>query len=101
MRKTYLKKPDLLITDSGKEFMSDIFQNYLEKENIGWKKAVGQRHRQIGMVERRNYTIGRAIAMKQQAVSMITQKENKNGLLTSRLLSIGSIRGSIIHLRPM
>ena len=76
-RKTYLKKPDLLITDSGKEFMSDIFQNYLEKENIGWKKAVGQRHRQIGLVERRNYSIGRAIAMKQQAVSMITQKENR------------------------
>jgi hypothetical protein len=76
-RKTYLKKPDLLVTDSGKEFMSEIFQNYLKKEGITWKKAVGQRHRQVGMVERRNYTIGRAIAMKQQAVSMITQKENR------------------------
>ena len=57
--------------------MSDIFQNYLKKEGITWKKAVGQRHRQVGMVERRNYTIGRAIAMKQQAISMITQKENR------------------------
>ena len=38
---------------------------------------MGQRHRQVGMVERRNYTIGRAIAMKQQAISMITQKENR------------------------
>jgi hypothetical protein len=76
-RGTYLKKPNLLITDSGKEFNNEIFQNYLEKNGITWKKSVGGRSRQVALAERRNYTIGRAIAMKQQAISMITQKENR------------------------
>ena len=74
-RKKYLKTPNLLITDSGKEFKSEEFQQFLKKNNIQWKKAVGGRHRQVGMVERRNYTIGRAIMMRQFAESMITQKE--------------------------
>jgi len=74
-RGTYLHKPALLTTDSGKEFMSPEFQDYLKKNGIEWKKAVGGRHRQVGMVERRNYTIGRAIMMRQFAESMITQKE--------------------------
>ena len=74
-RGKYLKIPSLLITDSGKEFKSEEFQQFLNKNNIQWKKAVGGRHRQVGMVERRNYTIGRAIMMRQFAESMITQKE--------------------------
>ena len=74
-RGTYLKKPHLLITDSGKEFQNEIFQKYLQKNNIQWKKAIGGRHRQVAMVERRNYTIGRAIMMRQHAISSITQKE--------------------------
>ena len=74
-KRSYLKIPALLITDSGREFTSDDFQNFLKKKNIEWKKAVGGRHRQVGMVERRNYTIGRAIMMRQFAESMITQKE--------------------------
>lgn len=74
-RKKYLTAPSLLITDSGKEFMSEEFQNFLKKNDIQWKKAIGGRHRQVGMVERRNYTIGRAIMMRQFAESMITQKE--------------------------
>lgn len=74
-RGTYLKKPSLLVTDAGREFMSDVCQSYLKKNNITWKKAIGGRHRQVGMVERRNYTIGRAIMMRQHAESMITQRE--------------------------
>ena len=70
-----LSTPKLLITDSGREFLDVPFQNFLEKNSISWKKAIGGRHRQVGMVERRNYTIGRAIMMKQFAESMITQKE--------------------------
>jgi hypothetical protein len=70
-----LNKPKLLITDSGREFLDIPFQNYLEQNDIAWKKAIGARHRQVGMVERRNYTIGRAIMMRQFAESMITQKE--------------------------
>ena len=49
-----------------------------EKNNVPWKKAIGGRHRQVGMVERRNYTIGRAIMMRQFAESMITQKETRH-----------------------
>ena len=74
-RGTYLKKPHLLITDSGREFKSEIFQNFLRKNNIQWKKSIGGRHRQVALVERRNYTIGRAIMMRQHAISSITQKE--------------------------
>jgi hypothetical protein len=33
-RGTYLKKPSLLITDSGKEFISPLLQDYLEKNDI-------------------------------------------------------------------
>jgi hypothetical protein len=74
-RARYLHKPDLLITDSGKEFTAPEFQEFLRKNHIEWKKAIGGRHRQVGMVERRNYTIGRAIMMRQFAESMITHKE--------------------------
>ena len=42
-----------MVTDSGKEFVSDIFQNFLEKNKIAWKKAIGARHRQVGLVERK------------------------------------------------
>ena len=77
-RKKYLSKPSLLITDSGREFLSSEFQEFLNKNRINWKKAIGGRHRQVGLVERRNYTIGRAIMMRQFAESMITQKETVN-----------------------
>lgn len=70
--------PSLMVTDSGKEFVSDLFQNFLEKNNIAWKKAIGARHRQVGLVERRNYTIGRAIMMRQFAESSLTGKETTN-----------------------
>jgi len=72
-----LSKPKLLITDSGREFLDTPFERFLEKNGIGWKKAVGGRHRQVGMVERRNYTIGRAIMMRQFMKSMVTQRENR------------------------
>jgi hypothetical protein len=67
--------PSLLVTDSGKEFVSEVFQNFLKKNKIAWKKAIGARHRQVGLVERRNFTIGRAIMMRQFAESSITGKE--------------------------
>ena len=74
-KKPYLSMPSLLITDSGKEFVAEVFQNFLKKNKIAWKKAVGARHRQVGLVERRNYTIGRAIMMRQFAESSLTGKE--------------------------
>jgi len=77
-KRKILKKPKLLVTDSGQEFQDEPFQEFLEKNVIGWKKAVGGRHRQVGMVERRNYTIGRAIMMRQHAESMITQQETRH-----------------------
>jgi len=73
-----LSKPKLLVTDSGAEFKEPPFQEFLEKSGVGWKKAVGGRHRQVGMVERRNNTIGRAVMMRQFAESMITQKETRH-----------------------
>ena len=77
-KRKILSKPKLLVTDSGQEFQDEPFQEFLEKNVIGWKRAVGGRHRQVGMVERRNYTIGRAIMMRQHAESMITQKETRH-----------------------
>ncbi len=77
-KRAILSKPKLLITDSGQEFQGEEFQDFMEKNSIAWKKAVGGRHRQVGMVERRNYTIGRAIMMRQHAESMITQKETRH-----------------------
>ena len=43
-----LKTPMLLTTDSGKEFNSIEFQNFLDKYDVEWKKAVGGRHTQVG-----------------------------------------------------
>ena len=77
-KRKILSKPKLLVTDSGQEFQDEPFQEFLEKNVIGWKRAVGGRHRQVGMVERRNYTIGRAIMMRQHAESMITQQETRH-----------------------
>jgi hypothetical protein len=77
-KRTILSKPKLLITDSGQEFLGEEFQDFLVKNAIAYKKAVPGRHRQVGMVERRNYTIGRAIMMRQHAESMITQKETRH-----------------------
>ena len=77
-KRKILSKPKLLITDSGQEFQGEEFQDFLDKNSIGYKKAVPGRHRQVGMVERRNYTIGRAIMMRQHAESMITQKETRH-----------------------
>ena len=37
-KKPYLSMPSLMVTDSGKEFVSDVFQNFLEKNKIAWKK---------------------------------------------------------------
>ena len=74
-KKPYLSAPKLLVTDSGKEFVAEVFQNFLKKNDIAWKKGQGGRHRQLGLVERRNYTIGRAIMMRQFAESSLTGKE--------------------------
>ena len=77
-KRKILSKPKLLVSDSGQEFQGEPFQDFLEKNTISWKKAIGKRHRQVGLVERRNYTIGRAIMMRQHAESMITQKETRH-----------------------
>ena len=67
--------PKLLVSDSGREFTAEVFQNFLKKNDIAWKKAIGKRHRQVGLVERRNYSIGRAIMQRQFAESSLTGKE--------------------------
>ena len=67
--------PKLLVTDSGREFTAEVFQNFLKKNDIAWKKAIGKRHRQVGLVERRNYTIGRAIMQRRFAESSLAGKE--------------------------
>jgi hypothetical protein len=74
-KKPYLSIPSLMVTDSGKEFVAEVFQNYLKKNNIAFKKAVGGRHRQIAVVERRNHTLGRAVMMRQFAESSLTGVE--------------------------
>jgi hypothetical protein len=48
------------------------------------EKSVGARHRQVGLVERRNYTIGRAIMMRQFAESILTGKETTHWVDFSR-----------------
>ena len=77
-KRKILSKPKLLVSDSGQEFQGEKFQDFLEKNAISWKKAIGKRHRQIGLAERRNYSIGKAIMVRQHAESMITQQETRH-----------------------
>jgi len=39
-KRKILKKPKLLVTDSGQEFQDEPFQEFLEKNVIGWKKPL-------------------------------------------------------------
>ena len=67
-----LQYPTHIITDSGREFTNDKFQHFLDHHKISFKKALPGRHRQVGLVERKNQILGRIIFMRMFSQELLT-----------------------------
>ena len=78
MAKIYNRKillyPHLLITDSGSEFQNPKMLRFLAFKHVTVKKALAGRHRQIGLVERKNQILGRVLFMRMFSQEMLTGK---------------------------
>jgi len=59
-KRKILKKPKVIITDSGSEFKKD-FNYALEEYGIEHKTVKAGRHRSVALVERKNQTLGKII----------------------------------------
>lgn len=68
-----LDEPKVIQVDNGKEFQ-DEFRKYFEKQKIGFRKSKPYRHRQQGLVEARNKTIGKLLLKRQAAEEVQTGK---------------------------
>jgi hypothetical protein len=66
-----LKEPKRIQVDSGSEFKGP-FAKYFEDKHIGIKVAKPQRHRQQGIVERRNGLIASALFKRMSASELLT-----------------------------
>ena len=72
-----IKEPSYMLTsDLGKEFLGE-FQKYFEKK-ILVKKALVQRHRQIGVCEARNKKIGKLLFLSMTKEELETGKASRN-----------------------
>ena len=71
-----LKTPKHLITDSGNEF-KDKFMRFLGSKQISYKKALAGRHRQLGLVERKNQILGRVLFMRMFSQELLTGQVSK------------------------
>lgn len=72
----YLKEPYVLQVDAGKEFQGDLAY-YLEKQGIAVRTAQPSRHRQQGLVERKNYTIGSTLLKRMTAQELLTGETSR------------------------
>ena len=72
----YLKFPAHITTDSGKEF-GDKFRAYFAFNKTSVRKALPGRHRQLGLVERKNRTIGRILFMRMFAQETLTGEPSR------------------------
>lgn len=70
-KRTILKLPKKIEVDAGSEFKGDTAKWFKDK-GISVRVAKTARHRQQGMVERRNQIIGTAIAKRQAAEELLT-----------------------------
>ena len=75
-KRKILNVPHKLITDAGPEFKGS-FKNSLNNDGISLKNAIAGRHRQIGMVEKKNQIIGKTLMMKMFAREMLTGETNR------------------------
>jgi hypothetical protein len=71
-----LNIPKKIITDSGPEFQGN-FKNSLNNDGISTKKAIAGRHRQVGMVEKKNQIIGKTLMMKMFSKELLTGEINR------------------------
>lgn len=72
----YLNFPAHMTTDSGKEF-GDKFRAYFAFHKTSVRKALPGRHRQLGLVERKNRTIGRILFMRMFAQETLTGEPSR------------------------
>lgn len=72
-----LKMPKELITDQGSEFKGD-FAKYFKEHNVFLKNAITGRHRQVGLVERRNQILGTILHMKMYSQELLTGEINRD-----------------------
>jgi len=71
-----LKYPKHLTVDSGKEFQ-DKFRRFMKAKKVSMKKALAGRHRQMGLVERKNQILGRILFMRMFSQELLTGKPSK------------------------
>lgn len=71
-----LKMPHRMETDPGSEFKGEV-KDYFDKNEVFMKYAKAGRHRQIGLVERRNQVIGTALMKKMTAEELLTNQISK------------------------
>lgn len=69
----YLKKPKMIHVDAGSEFKG-IVKEWFSKNKIGIRVAQPGRHNQQGIVENKNFTIGKALLKRQTAQEIVTGK---------------------------
>lgn len=70
-----LKKPKVLETDGGTDFSNQTLKEFLDKNDIEFRKGISQRKQQTAIVERANRTIASKIADINVAESNITGQE--------------------------
>jgi transposase InsO family protein len=68
--------PKQLISDSGVEFQGS-FARYFRDHHVFQKTALPGRHRQVGLVERRNQDIGKALHMSMVSRELLTAETNR------------------------
>ena len=68
--------PKQLISDSGVEFQGS-FSKYFRDHHVFQRTALPGRHRQVGLVERRNQDIGKALHMSMVSRELLTAETNK------------------------
>jgi len=72
-----LKKPEMIVFDSGTEFKNALIKEYLKANNIISKYAQTARHRTVAMAEAANKKIGSALHKRMTAQELITGTDSK------------------------
>jgi CRISPR/Cas system CMR-associated protein Cmr5 small subunit len=68
-----VKMPTLIEVDSGKEFQG-VVKQYFDEHKVNIRVAKTARHRQQALVEKKNFTIGRALLKRQAAQELVTHQ---------------------------
>jgi hypothetical protein len=71
-----LKKPELIEVDAGSEFKGQVAKWLKENLKVDIRVAKAARHRQQAVVERKNQSIGTALAKRQAAEELLTDEHS-------------------------